>query len=78
MPQIEVLNVELASRDGRIAELEEQLEASRRTIAEKEQSVLKMRIETSRSSQSVNATMLEVCPFWTHLNRIVHVCSSCS
>ena len=60
--QIEVLNSELASREGRIAELEEQLEASRRTITEKEQSVLKMRIEASRSSQSVNASMLEVCP----------------
>ena len=60
--QIEVLNSELASREGRIAELEEQLEASRRTITEKEQSVLKMRIEASRSSKSVNTSMLEVCP----------------
>lgn len=58
--QVEVLNVELGNREARIAELEEQLENSRRTITEKDQNILKMRIENSRSSQGLSASMLEV------------------
>lgn len=58
--QVEVLNVELGNREARIAELEEQLENSRRTITEKDQNILKMRIESSRSSQGLSASMLEV------------------
>lgn len=55
-----MLNVELGNREARIAELEEQLENSRRTITEKDQNILKMRIESSRSSQGLSASMLEV------------------